>query len=253
MNESKIELVERLRHEGRWEEASKFKDTALADFRAKGMTRQEAADAAWDATAEAYPPLSVTGELTARAPDAPEPTTATTAAPPIPWTDLPTYADFDAEVRWVHQQFILIVEETPRGRVIHWDRATERPPSTGACSLARWAADNRTAFYKDVLPKATAKPHEPTGDEPTPEEIREAEGQAADWGRLARELQEPLDEELRANVTGVLQQRVRDMLSDWEQQCRVTLPADARARLDSAIVGLLRDSLRAFAPASAGE
>ena len=29
MNESKIELTERLRREGRWPEASKFKDEAL--------------------------------------------------------------------------------------------------------------------------------------------------------------------------------------------------------------------------------
>ena len=35
MNESKIELTERLRREGRWAEASKFKDEALADFRVR--------------------------------------------------------------------------------------------------------------------------------------------------------------------------------------------------------------------------
>ena len=34
--ESKIELTERLRREGRWTEASRLKDTALADFRAQG-------------------------------------------------------------------------------------------------------------------------------------------------------------------------------------------------------------------------
>ena len=41
MNESKIELTERLRREGRWPEASKFKDAAVKDFRDKGMKRQE--------------------------------------------------------------------------------------------------------------------------------------------------------------------------------------------------------------------
>ena len=36
MTESKIELTERLRREGRWEEASRFKDTAVRDLREKG-------------------------------------------------------------------------------------------------------------------------------------------------------------------------------------------------------------------------
>ena len=58
MTESKIELTERLRREGRWPEAMKFKDTALRDFRCKGMKRDEAAQAAWEATATAYPPLA---------------------------------------------------------------------------------------------------------------------------------------------------------------------------------------------------
>ena len=56
MNESKVELMDRLRREGRWAEASKFKDTALADFRAKGMKRDEAGAAAWEAMEKAYPP-----------------------------------------------------------------------------------------------------------------------------------------------------------------------------------------------------
>jgi len=153
MGESKIELTERLRAEGRWAEASDFKETARGDFRAKGMKRAEAAEAAWEAMAEAYPPLPV-AESPAN-PGVPE--AVATDASPIPWPDLPTVGDFGEEVRWVHQQYIRIVEEGLRGRVIHWDRASVKPPSAGACSLARWAAENRTAFYKDMLPKIMAK------------------------------------------------------------------------------------------------
>jgi len=50
MDESKIELTERLRREARWAEASKFKDAALADFRAKGMKRDEAAQVSLGST-----------------------------------------------------------------------------------------------------------------------------------------------------------------------------------------------------------
>ena len=165
------------------------------------------------------------------------------------WTD----ADFDEEVRWVHQQYILIVEETPRGRVIRWERATKRPPSTGACSLARWAADNRTAFYKDLLPRAMAKAKDEEEDPRVNEEEMAIERVVEVLEALKREGGQRMDEELRADVPGVLQQRVRDMLSNWGQRCGVSLADDARAHLDSAIVGLLRDSLRAFAPSSGGK
>lgn len=179
--ESKIELTERLRREGRWTEASRLKDTALADFRAKGMKRDEAANAAWAAMAEAYPPLPV-AEGPAD-PAAGTPAAMTTDAPPIPWSDLPTEGDFDEEVRWVHQQYILIIEETPRGRVIHWERATKKPPSTGACSLARWAADNRTAFYKDLLPRTMAKASPNQEEEAN---LREAEMRAEEIEAVLR-------------------------------------------------------------------
>ena len=179
--ESKIELTERLRREGRWTEASRLKDTALADFRAKGMKRDEAANAAWAAMAEAYPPLPV-AEGPAD-PAAGTPAAMTTDAPPIPWSDLPTEGDFDEEVRWTHQQYILIVEESPRGRVIHWERATKKPPSTGACSLARWAADNRTAFYKDLLPRTMAKASPNQEEEAN---IREAEMRAEEIEAVRR-------------------------------------------------------------------
>jgi hypothetical protein len=181
MTESKIELTERLRREGRWAEASRFKDVALKDFRDKGMKRDEAANAAWAAMAEAYPPLPV-AEGPAD-PAAGTPAAMTTDAPPIHWSDLPTEGDFDEEVRWVHQQYILIIEETPRGRVIHWERATKKPPSTGACSLARWAADNRTAFYKDLLPRTMAKASPNQEEEAN---LREAEMRAEEIEAVLR-------------------------------------------------------------------
>ncbi len=115
MNESKIVVTERLRREGRWAEASKFKDAAAANFRDSGMTRAQANEAAWNATAEKFPPLSIEpAESEDGLRDA-----ASAVSQPIPWRDLPTEANFDDEVRWVHQQYIVILEESPRGRIIH--------------------------------------------------------------------------------------------------------------------------------------
>jgi hypothetical protein len=66
-------------------------------------------------------------------------------------------------------------------------------------------------------------------------------------------IQEDMDEELRADVPGVLQERVRNMLSNWGQQCGVSLTDKDRAHLDSDIIRLIQDSLRAFAPSSGGQ
>jgi hypothetical protein len=241
----KLELMQRLRAEGRWPQAEAFKNDAIADFKAKGV--ENPVEEAWAATKKAFAPLPVAEGPADPAVSKPEGTT--TDAPPIPWSDLPTDADFDEEVRWVHQQYVSIVEETPRGRVIHWGRATKRPPSTGACSLARWAADNRTGFYKDLLPKAMAK----SGGQEEDPRVKEEEMQIEEIRGILGRIQDGMDEKLRADVPGVLQQRVRDMLSSWGQRCGVSLPDDARAHLDSAIVRWLRDCLRAFTPSSGGE
>ncbi|MCX7428998.1 MAG: hypothetical protein NTW96_25650 [Planctomycetia bacterium] len=63
MSESKIVATERLRREGRWEEAGRFRKTVLRECRAKGMKKAEASDAALTAMAEAFPPLD-TGDKT---------------------------------------------------------------------------------------------------------------------------------------------------------------------------------------------
>lgn len=57
MDESKIGLTERLRREGRWAEASKFKDETVKKLRADGMKRAEAGEQAWQKMAEVYPRL----------------------------------------------------------------------------------------------------------------------------------------------------------------------------------------------------
>jgi hypothetical protein len=158
MKESKMALTDRLRKEGRWEEASLFKDEVIKKLRLEKTykTKFEAAEDAWEQMEAKYPPLPET--------EIAKEEKATVSISPIPWQDLPTKAEFSKEVEWVHQQFVLIVEETPRGRKILWDNASEPPPSTGACSMALWAADNRTAFYKDILPKAMTSAT-PGGDE----------------------------------------------------------------------------------------
>jgi hypothetical protein len=51
----KLDVMSRLRTEGRWAEAEKFKNATLAEFKAKGV--KNAVEEAWAATAAAFPPL----------------------------------------------------------------------------------------------------------------------------------------------------------------------------------------------------
>ena len=65
MNESKSDLTDRLRREGRWAEASLRKDAIKNELRATGMPRREAGEEAWKRIAEEFPPLpepDATGE-----------------------------------------------------------------------------------------------------------------------------------------------------------------------------------------------
>ena len=142
MNESKIALTERLRREGRWAEASKLKDTALAEFRAKGMKRDEASEAAWDAMEKAYPPLAATEAAAVNV------RVQGLGEIPADWPELPANASLSAEVRWVQANRLRIVEERPgAATVVRLDRAMTPAPSWAALS---WLETSIRSYAKFV-------------------------------------------------------------------------------------------------------
>lgn len=65
MPESKIELTHRLQRDGRWNEASAFRDRVRKERREAGDTRDVAGEKAWEAMAQQFPPLNKK-ELAAR-------------------------------------------------------------------------------------------------------------------------------------------------------------------------------------------
>lgn len=145
MNESKIELTERLRAEGRWAEASKFKDTALADFRAKGMKRDDAGAAAWEAMAEAYPPLPEADAVVSSS------RVQGLGDVPSDWPALPPNASLQAELGWVQANRLLVTEERASGAInVHLGRAGSPAPSKAALS---WLETSIRAYskYLDVV------------------------------------------------------------------------------------------------------
>ena len=48
-NESNVECTDRLRRQGKWEEASRYKDEVKQCLREEGKTKREANDLAWTA------------------------------------------------------------------------------------------------------------------------------------------------------------------------------------------------------------
>jgi hypothetical protein len=150
MDESKIELTERLRREGRWEEASRFRETARADFRAKGMGRKEAAEAAWAATAEAYQPLPVAEATT----DTDSGRVQGLGDIPASWGELPANASLQAELAWVQSNRLRVVEERPsRATRVHLDKARSPAPSWAALS---WLETSIRSYakYVDVVARS---------------------------------------------------------------------------------------------------
>ncbi len=249
MTESKIELTERLRREGRWAEASKLKDEAIKEAKKAGMKSDEAKDAGWDAMEKAYPPLPSTAEPEHGDEDAKGRAVVLVGSSALPdtWGELPDSAPFEVEIEWVHQNRVLVVEDRASGKsLLHWERARKPAPSYGAVNLMEFAATNRKGFM-DILQRV--KP----GDNGDEENIRREKMKIGEIQRILDEINEGMDAELRADVPKVLQQRVRDMLSNWVKHSGVALADDSRAHLDSAIVTLIRDSMRAAAPSCGGE
>ncbi len=131
MIESKIALTERLRREGNWSEASKFKDGALRDFRAKGMKRDEASDAAWEAMEQAFPPTDAVASTTdIRAEEPIDTRVQGLSEIPAGWPPLPANASLQAEISWVTANRLRVRD----GTGVDLSRALSPAPSYSALS-----------------------------------------------------------------------------------------------------------------------
>jgi hypothetical protein len=184
-------LTERLRREGRYNEAFRQKDEIIRELRDGGMKRKEAGDEAWRRMAAEFPPLAARAAPESTAP----PTTANPSAPlaesssttpvpastgvagdtpiPVAWGTIPDTAPLGVEVEWAHQNRSLVVEDRPGGQFrLRWDRARSPAPSYGAISLMEFAATNRKGFMDLVVrvkpTKAEADAEEPPVTARTP-------------------------------------------------------------------------------------
>lgn len=148
--ESRVTMLNRLKAEGRWEEASLFKDRVISELRMEGMRKIEAGETAWREVARMFPPLleeEGDGEGTSD---------ATFGLLPRGWPVLPETAAWVEELEWAYQNgFFVIVERAggAGGVSYRWERASCPAPSRGALVLMKLLAESRQKFM-DLLGKA---------------------------------------------------------------------------------------------------
>ena len=157
VNESKIALTERLRREGNWSAASKFKDDALRDFRSKGMKRDEASEAAWDAMEQAFPPIATVAATTGMREEVVTDTRIQGLSEiPSDWPPLADNASLQAEIGWCQANRLRVVEESASGVVtVHLVRARTPAPSWAALGWLETSIKTYAKFV-DVAARATA-------------------------------------------------------------------------------------------------
>ena len=137
MREGKAAITDRLRAEGRWSAASKFKDEAINRLRAEGKRSTEARELAWEEMEKAFPsieiPVEAAAETAAEFEGIDDEQIAALANAPI---------DHAADIRWCYRNM-----QNPRASVID-------APSLGAWGLLKHARANQQRFYETLMPKA---------------------------------------------------------------------------------------------------
>jgi hypothetical protein len=155
VRESKVVLSNRLRKEGRWNEATLFKDEVTKELRATKMKPAEVKEKAWEEMARAFQPLPKPDPAAAVEPE-PEAAAveedgdnsggAASEGEAVE-TLLERLAPVDlfADIRWVYSQL---------GNMA---MCREKSPSTGAWNMLEWARKYQSRFFEQLLPKALAK------------------------------------------------------------------------------------------------
>lgn len=136
--ESMSVATDRLRQEGRWNEASLFKDQAIKRLRAEGRTKGDAKELAWDEMLAKFPPLP-----------APKPKADPLSLDGVDRELLDrlaaTESDWDTDVRWVYANF-----RHPAPRI-------DTAPSLAAWGLLGFARSEPAKFFGQLLPPVLAK------------------------------------------------------------------------------------------------
>jgi len=158
MIEIKKEAGARWKREGRDKEVSAFRARTETEMRVAGLSVGKAKDAAFNMAVGMFPPLTQAdgAEPPGAGEESAEPwgdweDAIAQAGLPESWGTLADSAPLDAEVEWVHQNRVLVVEDRQgKHPLFHWERARNPAPSYGAVNLMEFGATNRKGFM-DIL------------------------------------------------------------------------------------------------------
>jgi hypothetical protein len=110
MTETKLALMTRLRADGRWEAADKFREETRVRLKDDGMRRRDAAEEAWRLTAEKYRPIEA---LSAESVAVPADTTDAAKV----FLDLQNAPDFEFLLRWTLKYIGLDPDTIPASQI----------------------------------------------------------------------------------------------------------------------------------------
>jgi hypothetical protein len=209
----KLEVMQRLRDDGRWPEAEAFKNTTIKDLKAKGV--KNAVDEAWAAMVAAFPPVqSNQFPLTEEWAGMPDQDKAqpSESIPEVDalWSsgDDPSSPNLVRDVLWAYANL-----ENRKAR-------PDSAPGRGAWSLLCWARNARNRFFEQLLPKALdARNHEPEEQQM----IREEEIKIAEIEKML--------EDMRPYTPQEAKEKVESFLDGWTARFAVTLLPEARKTL----------------------
>jgi len=214
--ESRAAATNRLYREGRWEEASTYRDSVRRELRSQKVPRAEANDQAWAAMIEKFPPLAVpVQEHVAVADPSIEDEAIDFAALLERTKGIPP--DLDRDALWAYEQ-LDVITATP-----------DAAPSLGAWGLLKWARGNRNRFFEQVLPKVAASKKK--RDEERKRSFVDDDDVVEDRGieELSKMIRKHLlrhAELFIANSPKFIEHEVRSTLNGWLQRMGITPAAD---------------------------
>ena len=155
-----LDVVTRLRREGRWSEAEPIRDDLMREARRSGVEKREAQQMVYAKLVEMFPPIQPAqtdsieqpGESPAHAPEA-----AVTGLSDVPdsWPTLPPNATLAQEISWVQANRLSVVRDLGDRAVVDLRKAMSPAPSWAALG---WLETSIRAYSKfvDVAAKASA-------------------------------------------------------------------------------------------------
>ena len=221
MTESKITVTDRLRREGKWEEASLWRDEKRKELRSTGQSRADANEESWQAMIDQFPPLPGSGE------DQSPGGYYSIELVDVNSGDFDDQADLVRDTLWAYESLCMKGVEA------------EDAPSLGAWSLLNWARQNRNRFFEVLLPKAmAAKEKQPDHGESVMEDpgIKDIEKMLAD-------LQLDWERNAVADTDETIKSTVESHMSGWELRFQLDLGAEARESWMLQMVKLVDDMI----------